>query len=198
MIDPAILRAMQAAGCSTDQIIAVVEAGAALEEDRKARKRAGNAERQRRYKAKQSNAGNALAASSRITNGHGSLKETSPTPPKEIHLPEPLVISDEMTSPAAEIDPEPEKLKPEHVVEAWNDLAERRGLPVIRKLTGNRQKQLRTFVRLNTIDEVRTALDAIERSAFLRGENDRGWRADFDFLLQPKSFAKLIEGAYDH
>jgi hypothetical protein len=41
-------------------------------------------------------------------------------------------------------------------------------------------------------------MDALERSAFCRGENDRGWRADFDFLLQPKSFTKLLEGAYDH
>jgi len=34
-------------------------------------------------------------------------------------------------------------------------------------------------------------------SAFCRGENDRGWRADLDFLCQPKSFNGLIEGKYD-
>lgn len=198
MIDPVILRAMQAAGCSTDQILAVVEADAAIEEDRKARKRAGNAERQRRYKAKQGNAGNASATPSDVINGHGSLKEKSPTPPKEIHPPEPPVISSEMTPPAVEIEPEPEELRVEHVMEAYNQLATRLGLPIAEKLTKTRRRQAEARIRENPLENWHRALDAIERSAFLRGENDRGWRADFDFLLQPKSFAKLIEGAYDH
>ena len=43
-------------------------------------------------------------------------------------------------------------------------------------------------------------LQAIARargSPFLTGDNDRGWRADLDFLLQAKSFNKLMEGGYD-
>lgn len=198
MIDPAILRAMQASGCTTEQIIAVVEAVAGKDEERKAAKRANNAERQRRHKAKitQGNADNALPASCGVNNGQGSLKETSPTPPKEIHLPIPPVIPSGMTAPVVEN--EIVELKPEHVIEAWNDLARRHGLPLAAKMTDARQKHLKTFVRRNSIDEVLAGLTAIERSGFLRGENDRGWRADIDFFLQPKSFAKLIEGAYDH
>lgn len=118
-------------------------------------------------------------------------KKSPPDPQKE--KPTPL-----NGSPKGEPIPPTPSLRPEHVIEAYTDVAERCGLPAIRKMTGTREKQLRIFVRRNSIDEVKAALDAIERSAFLRGENDRGWRADFDFLLQPKSFAKLIEGAYDH
>ncbi len=65
-IDPAILRAMAAAGASTDVIIAAVEAAHLADQERIDRKRAGNAERQRRFKAKNreevtgNNAGNAL------------------------------------------------------------------------------------------------------------------------------------------
>lgn len=29
-----------------------------------------------------------------------------------------------------------------------------------------------------------------------RGGSDRGWKADFDFFLQPKSMIKILEGAY--
>jgi hypothetical protein len=29
-----------------------------------------------------------------------------------------------------------------------------------------------------------------------RSSNDRGWKADFDFFLQPKSMIKILEGAY--
>jgi len=34
-------------------------------------------------------------------------------------------------------------------------------------------------------------------SPFLRGENDKGWRAGFDWVLNPSNLAKIIEGAYD-
>jgi hypothetical protein len=87
-------------------------------------------------------------------------------------------------------------LQPEHVVEVWNAMAERTGLPRVRRLTDARRKQLKARIRENTLDEWTEAIAAIERSDFCRGEKT-SWRADFDFLLQPKSFTKLIEGAYD-
>jgi len=40
------------------------------------------------------------------------------------------------------------------------------------------------------------ALGNIDRSAFLQGGNDRGWRASLDFLLQASSFTKVVEGTY--
>lgn len=100
------------------------------------------------------------------------------------------VISDEITPPA-----EIEELKPEHVLEAYNATAVRIGLPQAR-MTPERRKKLSGFVRRHAIDDITEAIHALETSPFLRGENDRGWKADFDFLLQPKSFTKLIEGTY--
>jgi hypothetical protein len=72
------------------------------------------------------------------------------------------------------------------------------GFPRIAKITGQRERMLNARLKDSTLDEWLRAFSALERSAFCRGENDRGWRADFDFLLQPKSFTKLLEGAYDH
>lgn len=96
-----------------------------------------------------------------------------------------------------EISPTPVELKPEHVVEAWNATAEQCGLRPIRKFTPERRKKLQTRIRQNTIDDFTEAIDAIARSPFLRGENDRGWKADFDWMLEPKNFTKLTEGTYD-
>lgn len=84
------------------------------------------------------------------------------------------------------------------VIEAWNSRMVPQGFPAVRKMTGTRQRQLKARLRENSIDEWQQAMAALERSSFCRGENDRGWRADFDFLLQPKSFTKLLEGSYDH
>lgn len=88
-------------------------------------------------------------------------------------------------------------LRPEHVVEAWNALAERNGLARVAKLSPARRRALNCRIRQHTIQDFTEAIGAIERSPFLLGDNKRAWRADFDFFLQPSSFLKLIEGSYD-
>lgn len=89
-------------------------------------------------------------------------------------------------------------LRPEHVVEAWNEMAGRIGLATVVKLTDKRRKALNTRIREYSIEDFTEAIRAIERSSFLKGNSKGGWRANFDFLLQPSSFIKLIEGSYDH
>jgi hypothetical protein len=92
----------------------------------------------------------------------------------------------------------PAPLSKKEVLEAWNERMVPLGFPRIAKMTAQRDRQLAARLKDSTLEEWQRAMDALERSAFCRGENDRGWRADFDFLLQPKSFTKLLEGAYDH
>lgn len=88
-------------------------------------------------------------------------------------------------------------LSVDEIVGAWNELAGRKGLPKVAKITEARRKAMRARIRENTIEEWQQALAAVERSKHCCGDNDRGWRADLDFLLQPKSFTRLIEGFYD-
>jgi hypothetical protein len=83
------------------------------------------------------------------------------------------------------------------IVDAWNELAEAKGLAKVVRVTDNRRKQIQARIKEYEPDDWSKALTAIYKSKFLCGENDRGWKADFDFLLQPKSFVKLVEGAYD-
>lgn len=40
------------------------------------------------------------------------------------------------------------------------------------------------------------AIAMISKSPFCCGENDRGWRASFDWFIQPDTVAKVIEGKY--
>lgn len=145
-----------------------------------------NAERQARHRAKRRNA----------------VTVTAVTPsPNDIYsnpLPEPLDISDEISLPIVLIDEvsgEP-PLTAEEILEAWNDTAGRIGLPKA-KLTPQRRRKLIPLIRQHSVADFTEAIRAVERSPFLRGENGRAWRADFDFFLQSKSFTKLIEGSYD-
>lgn len=88
-------------------------------------------------------------------------------------------------------------LTPADILEGWNELAASCGLPKAGKLTGGRLRQAKARIReYPDLEDWRRAFKHIRDTPFLRGTNDRGWRADIDFLLQAKSFTKLTEGSY--
>lgn len=82
--------------------------------------------------------------------------------------------------------------------EDWNAMARQLGLPEATTLTKPRVAKLRQrLAEAGGLEGWRTALTRLGSSPFLIGDNDRGFRADLDFVLQAKSFTKLREGAYD-
>ena len=84
-------------------------------------------------------------------------------------------------------------------VDAFNAMAERCGLPAVQRLTDTRRAKLRKrLAECGGVDAWRNiVIPKLESATWMHGDNDRGWKADFDFLLQEKSFTKLMEGAYD-
>ena len=88
-------------------------------------------------------------------------------------------------------------LSPEQqIYDLWNERAEKSGLPKARIFNGDRPKKVKNLIRLFGYDGVVEAIDIIHRTPFCRGQNDRSWKAHFDFLLQPKSCRKVLEGVY--
>lgn len=79
---------------------------------------------------------------------------------------------------------------------AYNETALRCGLQQAKSLTPDRQRRLIARLRDYGLDGWSVALANVERSSFLTGKNDNGWRADLDFLLQAKSFNKVHDGSY--
>lgn len=84
----------------------------------------------------------------------------------------------------------------EAAFEAWNVVARRLGLRIAKDLTQERRRHIRARLAMSGLNGWREALVGVERSSHCRGENDRGWRADLDFVCQPKSFQRLREGFY--
>jgi len=142
-----------------------------------------NAQRQARHRAKKKGERNGVT----VTRYEVPLNESILNPSSS------LEISNEITPPIPET--EIASVKPEHVVEAWNLMADQSGVPKA-KLTLERRKKIKTFITRHTIDDITEGIWAVPRSPFLCGENDRGWKANIDFFLQPSSFTKLIEGSY--
>jgi len=79
----------------------------------------------------------------------------------------------------------------------WNETAAGCGLPRAKVLDDGRRRSIRK--RLDDgggLEAWCRALEAVRRSRHCRGENDRGWKADLDFVCQPKSWRRLLEGTY--
>ena len=70
--------------------------------------------------------------------------------------------------------------------------------PKIKDITGNRKKAIAARWRTHKSLEIFQELFIIaESSPFLKGENDRNWSADFDWMMKPTNFSKILEHKYD-
>ena len=79
-----------------------------------------------------------------------------------------------------------------------NEVLGKHNLAEIKKLTDERKNKLKQRCSdVGGFDEFLLQMDlALRESAFLRGDNKQGWKADFDFFLQKSSWQKAIEGGY--
>jgi hypothetical protein len=82
-------------------------------------------------------------------------------------------------------------------VEAWNKMAKAHGLPLVRVLDNGRKQQLRLRRKEHGEAVLLEAIALVGQSPWLRGEGrDGSWRPNFDFILQPSSLRKVLEGCY--
>ncbi len=78
----------------------------------------------------------------------------------------------------------------------WNETAHP-DLPRWRETPKKRREAAKARLRERPLPEWRAVLERVSASPFLRGHNDRGWRADPDWLLKPDSSTRVLEGKYD-
>ncbi len=81
--------------------------------------------------------------------------------------------------------------------EDFNAMALRAGLQQAAKLTPDRNRKIIARLKDYGDDGWARVIANVEASAFLKGRNDRRWRATLDFLLQPAAFGKVHDGHYD-
>lgn len=80
--------------------------------------------------------------------------------------------------------------------DAYNAKATELKLPTAKILSSDRRRKLEARLREHQIVGWMQALEELTQAPFLLGQNDRGWRADLDFLLSPAKLNRLIEGGY--
>ena len=98
--------------------------------------------------------------------------------------------------------PKVEKLPFAEIKALWNDTC--KSFPKLFTLSENRKNKMR--VRIAEMGGVEKALEVLkgifakmEESQFLKGDNNRGWKASFDWVFEnDKNWVKVWEGNYDN
>ena len=71
------------------------------------------------------------------------------------------------------------------------------GFPKIYKWTEARLSRIRARIKNpGYVKDFEKAMQIASRTPFLKGENPRCWKADFDFFIRPNIVSRIIEGRY--
>jgi hypothetical protein len=80
------------------------------------------------------------------------------------------------------------------IIRLYNAACKR--LPKIKFIQGQRRRATAARFKRHGLEGLETAFRLASESEFLNGGNSRGWRADFDWLMNPTNIAKVLEGKY--
>jgi hypothetical protein len=81
------------------------------------------------------------------------------------------------------------------LAKAWNDVAEAEGLPKVSVCAGSRLRHAKARLAEADVETWTTAYRLIAQDPFCRGENDRGWRANFDYAVRPEKSGRWLDAA---
>jgi len=70
-------------------------------------------------------------------------------------------------------------------------------LPKCVKLSKARKDAIKARLKSYKVEDFKQLFEIAEMSDFLKGKNNRGWKANFDWLIADKNMIKVIEGYYN-
>lgn len=86
------------------------------------------------------------------------------------------------------------KIDYQKIIDFYNETCV--SLPKATKLSDKRKRSIKIAYEEYEESEIMGAFSMAQKSPFLTGENDRGWMADFDWLIKKDNLLKVIEGRY--
>jgi hypothetical protein len=84
----------------------------------------------------------------------------------------------------------------ELVVAHWNEICGE-VLPKVKTLTETRKAHIVARLKEHPVKEWPAIFSRVVRSEFLTGAGNRGWSANFDWVMNPTNLVKILEGTYD-
>lgn len=86
------------------------------------------------------------------------------------------------------------KDKRKEIVEIYNTFCT--NLPQVQKITDKRNKAIDKFLKEFTAEQFKELCKIANESDFLIGNNERNWKADFDFIMRIDKATAILEGKY--
>lgn len=87
--------------------------------------------------------------------------------------------------------------KPQQLADRYNAICT--SLPRVVRLTDKRRRAVRLiYGKGYTPEQLDEAFRKAQSSSFCTGQNDRNWKADFDWMLNESNLVKVLEGKYDN
>lgn len=83
---------------------------------------------------------------------------------------------------------------PKDVIKLFNEICH--SLEPAKYLTSSRREAIEAMKTKYSAEQIEECFKRAEASAFLKGQNKRGWKATFDWLIQENNMAKVLEGNF--
>lgn len=80
-----------------------------------------------------------------------------------------------------------------NILDFWNKHSKLKSITV---MTEKRKGHVNARYKEHGLEAIYKAIDNVSKSSFLRGQNNRGWIATFDWVFLPNNFVKVLEGNY--
>ena len=98
-----------------------------------------------------------------------------------------------------EIEKEKEEIKEEkaqQIADLFNSLCP--SFSKVKVLSDSMKEDIAESLLKFSEAEISTAFEKAEKSSFLKGGNERKWKASFDWLIKAENIAKILNGNYDN
>lgn len=105
-----------------------------------------------------------------------------------------LVDIDKEKEEEIEKDKEDSSSDLEWFIETYNSICI--SLPKVIKVTDKRRKAINKIMKQYNDDDIIKVFNNTENSDFLKGNNEKGWKADIDFILREDKFVNILENKY--
>lgn len=89
-----------------------------------------------------------------------------------------------------------EKLIYQQIINLYNEICS--SFPTVVVLTDSRKNAIKQCLAHHSLDAFEKVFRNVNESSFLSGDNDYGWKADFDWVIQLGKFSRILEGCYSN
>ena len=83
-----------------------------------------------------------------------------------------------------------------NVVDLYNTIC--KSLRKVNSLSNARRAAICNILNTYSVDELKNVFQKAESSDFLKGTNDRKWKASLDWILKEENIIKILDGNYDN